>query len=212
MFTCSKQNKVAGPLCGLQRNFSSAPLIRLTSRTARFSWLLGALLFLGTLSTPEPASAAVISGQSSLLLQWDRSLEADVTAYRVYFGPASRNYTNSILVGNVTSSLIAGLSNGTSYYFAVTAIDTTGLESEYSNEAVGLAGGARLLVRITPNRQAVLTLNAAGGQTFELLATTNLTTWTLLSSVIVGTNGLASYTDTAAPGFRARYYKARKTP
>ena len=37
-------------------------------------------------------------------------------------------------MGNVTAYTITGLASGTQYYFAVTAFDTLGVESLYSNE------------------------------------------------------------------------------
>ncbi|MBI1911384.1 MAG: fibronectin type III domain-containing protein [Deltaproteobacteria bacterium] len=60
---------------------------------------------------------------------------ADLTGYKVYYGTASGSYSNIIDVGNVTSYKVANLSSGTTYYFAVTAYNSVGTESAYSNEA-----------------------------------------------------------------------------
>jgi hypothetical protein len=57
----------------------------------------------------------------------------DLGGYKVYYGLSSGNYTNSLDVGNVTTYKIYNLTPGT-YYFAVTAYDTSGNESDYSNE------------------------------------------------------------------------------
>ncbi len=57
----------------------------------------------------------------------------DLTGYRIYYGLSSRNYSWVIEVGNVTTYKIENLSPNT-YYFAVTAYDTSGNESDYSNE------------------------------------------------------------------------------
>ncbi len=40
----------------------------------------------------------------------------------------------------MTSCYIAGLGTGDTYYFAITAYDVTGNESEYSNELIKIAG------------------------------------------------------------------------
>jgi sulfur relay (sulfurtransferase) complex TusBCD TusD component (DsrE family) len=39
-------------------------------------------------------------------------------------------------VGNVTNATVSSLTSGTIYYFAATAVDTSGLESDYSTEIV----------------------------------------------------------------------------
>ncbi len=74
-------------------------------------------------------------------LTWDPTTSyADGTpltsigGYRVYTGTASGSYSQSINVGNVNSYTFTNLNDATTYYFAVTAYDTTGLASTYSSE------------------------------------------------------------------------------
>ncbi len=57
----------------------------------------------------------------------------DLAGYRVYFGPGSGNYIYKNNVGNVNICTIGGLTSGT-WCFVVTAYDTSGNESDYSNE------------------------------------------------------------------------------
>ena len=72
-------------------------------------------------------------------MSWTASPDVSVTGYRVYYGTASGAYSqprgSGLMTGNVTSWTLSGLNSGTLYYFAVTAIDSTGKESVYSNEA-----------------------------------------------------------------------------
>ncbi|MEN8262198.1 MAG: PKD domain-containing protein [Nitrospirota bacterium] len=58
----------------------------------------------------------------------------DLDGYIVYLGNATGDYAESIYVGNVTTYSVNGLTEGLTYYFAVTAINSSGSESEYSNE------------------------------------------------------------------------------
>jgi PKD repeat protein len=58
----------------------------------------------------------------------------DLAGYKVYHGSGSRQYTASVDVGNVTSYTLSGLTGGRLYYIAVTASDTSGNESVYSDE------------------------------------------------------------------------------
>jgi hypothetical protein len=74
-------------------------------------------------------------------LAWDASTSPDVTGYKVYVGTASRTYGAPITIGNQTTYTVTGLSAGT-YYFAVTAINAGGDESDYSNEVTTTISGS----------------------------------------------------------------------
>jgi hypothetical protein len=57
-----------------------------------------------------------------------------IANYNVYYGVASATYTNVVAAGTNSTVSISNLVNGTTYYFAATAVDTSGLESDYSTE------------------------------------------------------------------------------
>lgn len=59
-----------------------------------------------------------------------------LAGYKIYWGTASRNYTNSVTVESpgIAAYVIDELTPAT-WYFAVTAIGANGVESDYSNEA-----------------------------------------------------------------------------
>lgn len=78
---------------------------------------------------------------NSTTLTWDASTTnadgtplTDLAGYKVYFGNSSGSYTVSVDIGNLTGVIISNLEPGT-WCFAVTAYDTSGNESEYSDEA-----------------------------------------------------------------------------
>jgi hypothetical protein len=73
---------------------------------------------------------------SSATLTWNANTESDLAGYKVYRATASGAYGAPIatLQANVTSYIATGLQAGTTYFFVVTAYDTTGNESAYSNE------------------------------------------------------------------------------
>ena len=66
----------------------------------------------------------------------------DLAGYKVYYGTSSGNYTQSININNTatTTYQIDNLTDGTTYYFSVTAYDTLNNESGYSNEACRTIG------------------------------------------------------------------------
>ncbi len=78
--------------------------------------------------TPSLAGAAQVS------LAWKASTSPDVAGYKMHYGNYSGSYQYTVNVGKSTSSTISGLVIGETYYFAVTAFDTKGGESDYSNE------------------------------------------------------------------------------
>jgi fibronectin type 3 domain-containing protein len=84
------------------------------------------------LATTTHAASSV--APLTLSLAWDASTSTNVTNYKLYYGTASRSYSQSVSVGAVTQTTLSGLTQGTTYFLAVTASDATGLESAYSNE------------------------------------------------------------------------------
>ncbi len=68
----------------------------------------------------------------NIQLAWNA--ESGVAGYKVYYGTTSHNYTSSVDVGNQTSYTLMGLVDGTTYYIALTAYNSSGVESGYSSE------------------------------------------------------------------------------
>jgi hypothetical protein len=72
-------------------------------------------------------------------LQWTQSSDSRVVGYRVYWGTSSRNYRQArgqgLGAGQSSSYVVGNLPVNTTYYFAVTAYDAAGNESDYSAEA-----------------------------------------------------------------------------
>jgi hypothetical protein len=88
----------------------------------------------------EPTNVAAASNAytATASFAWDAVTAPNLGGYRIYYGTAPGTYLQpfgqGLSVENVTTYTQKGLSNGTRYYFAVTAFDTIGNESGYSNE------------------------------------------------------------------------------
>ena len=68
-------------------------------------------------------------------LQWDANSEPDLEYYKAYWGLESGTYTNMKQTRGLETSISIQIpDNGKIYYFAVTAVDESGLESDFSNE------------------------------------------------------------------------------
>jgi hypothetical protein len=85
-------------------------------------------------------------GGGTATLRWDAPTsyenglpldpKSDIAKYMIYFGTSTQNYSQAIAVANPGEATITHklkLSSGT-YYFAVTAIDSLGRESNFSVE------------------------------------------------------------------------------
>lgn len=97
----------------------------------RTHYSLFLIAWLGTLLT----LAGIVSARAETIrLEWDPNLESNIGGYRVYCGPSSGSYDTVIEVGPQTHADISELLHDRTYYFVVTAYDTTGLESPPSNE------------------------------------------------------------------------------
>jgi hypothetical protein len=174
--------------------------------------VLGVILFLALPTSAVHVLSATLPGAYQVVLGWDPSPSPEVVGYRIYSGAASGNYTNSLLVGNVTTHTVPGLASGVAYFFAVTALDTSGLESDFSNEVGYVPGLPAVRIRVTPTGQVVLTVKGLIDHTYHILATHTFTGWTVIGTVTLGANGSVDFTDTSAAGFPRRCYRTQEKP
>lgn len=140
----------AGINCGAtcSASFASGTSVTLTATAASgysFSGWSGGCSGTGscTVSMTQARSVTANFSQTttgnSAALAWDPPTSiTNLSGYRVYYGTApgvyQQAYGQGLSVGNVTTYTVVGLSHNTRYYFAVTAFDTAGNESTYSNE------------------------------------------------------------------------------
>ena len=71
-------------------------------------------------------------------LAWSPNQEPDLGGYRVYYGLETRDYVGFVDVGRTTSCRLDSLMDEVPYYIALTAYDTAGNESDFSEEVVGV--------------------------------------------------------------------------
>ena len=116
---------------------------------------------------------------AEVALEWDPNKEPDLAGYKVYYGTLSRSYSVSIDVRNVTSHTVTGLQAGVLYFFAVTAHNTSGQESGYSNE-VSTAIQSLCVYAISPTSQSY---DASGGSGSVAVATSAGCAWTASTGI-----------------------------
>ncbi len=114
---------------------------------------VGAMFLLGARSAL--AGSATVS--------WNANTESDLAGYKIYYGVGARTgtdpktcglcgYASSQSVGNVLTYTFNNLTDGQTYYFSVSALDTSGNESVFSTQvskAVTSADTTAPMVAIT---------------------------------------------------------------
>jgi hypothetical protein len=76
----------------------------------------------------------ILAHSYELTLAWDPNTESDLAGYTLCYGTVSKNYAQQVEVGKYESVTISGLELNKTYYFAVTAYDIQGNESDFSDE------------------------------------------------------------------------------
>lgn len=87
--------------------------------------------------------SSAFAGSASL--SWNANSESDLAGYKIYYGTSARTgtdpkvctlcgYSTKVDVGKVVSYTINNLTNNTTYYFSISAYDTSGNESSFSSQ------------------------------------------------------------------------------
>jgi hypothetical protein len=118
-----------------------------------------------------------------LNLVWSANPEPDITSYALHYGTSSGAYSTTINVGKATSFTLQGLTNGTTYFAAITATNTSGHTSAPSQEqsaAPSFVRGVR-----SPAFISNLILNKSG--------TNAVLTWGAVTTDIYGKSHTTSF-------------------
>ena len=131
--------------------FIVTPITRATRRSPhRFA----ALRFLIGVISLLLASLSASMASQNVNLTWNRNSEANIGNYRLYYGTQSGAQNQFVDAGNVTNTTVPNLSDSTTYFFTLKAVNTAGLQSQSSSE----------VSYKTPNPAAlVLTVNQGSG-------------------------------------------------
>lgn len=80
------------------------------------------------------ANSVSASNFHTIRIAWDPVFDDEIMIYTVYMGIASGQYTQVFDAGKYTELSIPNMIYGETYYIAVTAAGSSGLESPYSDE------------------------------------------------------------------------------
>ena len=116
------------------------------TNTLRLSVYIAFFLLLSGCGAPSSGGGSGASneaqGDGTALVSWraptqntDGSAITDLAGYKIYYGSAPGDYDKTILIDTVGVSeyMVEGLGKS-DWYFAVTAFNSRGIESDYSEE------------------------------------------------------------------------------
>jgi len=110
-----------------------------------------------------PIGLAATPGDGIAMLDWDDNDEGDLASYNVYRGTNSGSHTFLVTIG-ASAYNDNGVTSGTTYFYVVTAEDTSGNESAVSDEASATpAGGGGTAGTMQVSSILLSTVNAGQG-------------------------------------------------
>jgi hypothetical protein len=133
---------------------------------------------------------AVSAEAAGFTIAWNASTDSSVTGYKVCYGFSSRNYPNTVDVGNVTTYTFSSITPGAVYYLSVVAYDSSGNQSPYSPELTLAPGG--YLLWTNSSGQAIVQELDVNYAVVDSIAYGPYTNWKPLSFVR-GTGGTTGY-------------------
>ncbi len=174
-------------------------------------------------ATPTGVTAVDTERGSNIRVTWNANPEADIRNYTVLLGATSGLYTSSFDAGRATSYGIVGLTNGTTYYVAVTAtntsLHTSGLSGESSAIPTSVQGikPPSFIQTLRVNKSGSSTVLSWGAVTTDIYGKPETvanyevyrgTTVDFIPSLAnrIGTPTAPTFTDVNALAPPARYY------
>ena len=156
-------------------------------------------------------------GGANSTFGWSASTNTNVAGYRLYYGTRSRIYSSMADAGNALQITVANLTNGVTYFLAVTAYTRSNVESDFSGELSYTPGtgstnpalGATLTLTMTPQHVPLIQGSGIQAHTYELQATSNFVGWAAIGSVTADANGRFLFSDASGGAAPARFYRAK---
>jgi hypothetical protein len=187
-----------------------------------FAQLLCCLMLLTSAAIAAPGA----------ILEWNANTEPGVAGYKLYYGTSSTAYTKTVDAGDATVVALPELVAGFTYYFAVTAYNSAGIESLTSTEisfTIPWPAGLQLtyLPRLPIHSDLIPVLECipvvgppTGGFSFmasgaeqtavTVYASNDLQTWEV-KGCITNPTGRLMIQDLNSAGSDRRFYKLKQT-
>jgi hypothetical protein len=147
------------------------------------------------------------SVERRMTLAWNANAESDLAGYKLHYGFSSGVYQQSIDVGNQTQYTLGSLTEGATYYLALTAYNASGLESDYSNEVTYTVPTSQTSTSAVVSRAATSSEDATSADDtldYGLAAAAVVADWTLPILVDGAQTVTLGMSETATDGWDER--------
>jgi hypothetical protein len=157
-------------------------------------------------------SQQLSSAQVSLTLSWVYP-STNETGFGVQRATSSSGPWTQVgtVVAPTTSYLDTGLNYSTTYYYQVWSYNAAGNSPLSSIASFTTAATPEVQLSVTPTRQFILTVTGQTNHTYNIQASQDLKTWTIIGTVTLVAGGSVNFTDTNAASFPKRFYRTQDT-
>ena len=94
-----------------------------------------------------PSGLVATPGNSKVVLSWTANNESDLASYKIYRGTSANPTTVLVTLSGSTTLTNTGRTNGTTYYYRISAVDNAGNESVKSSEASSMPSKSMVTVK-----------------------------------------------------------------
>ena len=149
-----------------------------------------------------------VQGAQNVRLAWNPSKSLGAAGYFLYYGPGTGTYTNKIDMGNSTTASVSGLKEGQTYHFAVSAYNSSGVESSLSSDVSYITPGFLRLLGTVNIGSMGMEFPVAPNHWYEVQASKDLQAWTTIGKTDLATsNAWTQFSDPQAGQFSTRFYR-----
>ena len=174
--------------------------------------LLSALLLLVTTATATASATGLGIGFGTETVRFSWTHNEDVAGFRIHVGTEPGNYTITVdCPGTDTrEGVIDGLTLGVTHYASITAYNSYGAESEYSQE-IAFVPQPKTEIKLVPELGGTedpeagtdpgtrIRFDAPEGYLFNLLYSDDLRNWTLLEAYLGNGSEISAWWPRLAP-------------
>jgi gliding motility-associated-like protein len=123
----------------------------------------------------KPIGLTVKPGSTQNVIKWSANTESDIKSYQVFGGTSSNPATLLATVSHPSITYThTGLTNGTTYYYRIKAVDNVNNESDYTSQASGMPQFPPFISGFSPAAGPVGTIVIITGKNFNINPNANM--------------------------------------
>ncbi|MFH1526738.1 MAG: T9SS type A sorting domain-containing protein, partial [Bacteroidota bacterium] len=203
-------------LSSIPDNFNITATQTSNNNTSEFSTPIG-------IPPSAPQNLAATGGNLQVALHWNPNTESDLHKYNIYRGTTSPAVTliDSVIVSSSadTNYIDNNITPDTTYYYRITAVDSSGNESQFSTEVSAVPQGTAPQINITQSslefgsitvgssKDVIIQINNSGDDLLQIsnIATDNVVFTPLVASIQIDGGEEENFTIRFTPTAEQEY-------